>query len=63
MLKATLPLSVSIATDAVPVFHLEQADRGALAVTSWVEVFKRPPMNWASEEKSSNESLVSQEFE
>ena len=63
-LNATwVPLSVGVATDAVPVFHLEQGDRGALAVASWVEVFIRPPMNWPSEEKSSDESLVSQEFE
>ena len=57
------PLSVGIATDDVPIFHLEQGDRGALAVTSWVEVFLHPPMNWPSEEKSSDESLVAQELE
>jgi hypothetical protein len=57
-----LPLSVGIATDAVPVFHFEQGDRGALAVASWVEDLRRPAMNRPSEEKSSDELLVSQEF-
>ena len=38
------PLSSGVATNAVPIFDLEETDGGPLVITSRVEVFVPPPV-------------------
>jgi hypothetical protein len=57
-----LPLSYSVAADAVTVFDFKQRDGWAFVIATRVEIFAVPPMNRSTEEKNSDKSLVAKQF-
>jgi hypothetical protein len=57
-----VPLSSGIPSDAVSIFHLEQADGRTFLVASRVEVFALPAVDRSSIEQNSNESLIAKEW-
>jgi hypothetical protein len=56
------PLCLGVATDAVPVFNLEQGDGWSLVITPRVKVLWIPAVFWPSVQHVSHESLVTQKL-